>query len=174
MVYYYDEEVLIRTMTETDPKDICKEEIAQGWQANEEKYLKRLADNTAGKSIALVAEYKGNVAGYINVYINASWGSFANMGYFEIVDFGVLVKYRCCGIGSKLMDAAEKVASEYSDTVYLGVGLHSGYGSAQRMYHKRGYIPDGKGVWYKDKIAEPNGTYCNDDDLNLYFSKKLR
>jgi ribosomal protein S18 acetylase RimI-like enzyme len=174
MVYYLDEEVLIRTMIETDPKVICKEEIAQGWQANEEKYLKRLADNAAGKSIALVAEYKGNVAGYINVYINALWGSFANMGYCEIVDFGVLEKYRCYGIGSKLMDAAEKIASEYSDTVYLGVGLHSGYGSAQRMYHKRGYIPDGKGVWYKDKIAEPHKTYCNDDDLNLYFSKKLR
>ena len=36
MVYYLDEEVLIRTMIETDPKVICKEELAQGWQANEE------------------------------------------------------------------------------------------------------------------------------------------
>jgi hypothetical protein len=79
-----------------------------------------------------------------------------------------------CGIGSKLMDTAEKIASEYADTVYLGVGLHSGYGNAQRMYHKRGYLPDGKGVWYKDKIAEPYETYSNDDDLTLYFSKKLR
>ena len=174
MVYYFDEEVLIRTIIETDTKTICEEEMAQGWQANEEKYLTRLADDAAGKAISLVAEYKGNVAGYINAYINSSWGSFANMGYCEIVDFGVLEKYRCCGIGSKLMDTAEKIASKYADTVYLGVGLHSGYGSAQRMYHKRGYLPDGKGVWYKDKIAEPHETYCNDDYLNLYFSKKLR
>ncbi|MDR1547565.1 MAG: GNAT family N-acetyltransferase [Hungatella sp.] len=174
MVYYFDEEVLIRTIIETDPKTICKEEVVQGWQANEEKYLTRLADNASGKAVSLVAEYKGNVAGYINVYIDSSWGSFANMGYCEIVDFGVLAKYRCCGIGSKLMDTAEKIASEYADVVYLGVGLHSGYGSAQRMYHKRGYIPDGKGVWYKDKIAEPHKTYCNDDNLILYFSKKLR
>jgi hypothetical protein len=95
MVYYFDEEVLIRTIIETDPKTICKEEVAQGWQANEEKYLTRLADNASGKAVSLVAEYKGNVAGYINVYIDASWGSFANMGYCEIVDFGVLAKYRC-------------------------------------------------------------------------------
>lgn len=42
--------------------------------------------------------------------------AFANQGYPEIVDFGVLVKYRRNGIGSKLMDVAEQIASKYSDT----------------------------------------------------------
>lgn len=71
------------------------------------------------------------------------------------------------------MDAAEKLAFTYSDVVYLGVGLHSGYGSAQRLYAKRGYIPDGSGVWYGDK---PCGQYAdcrNDDDLVLYLSKTI-
>ncbi len=48
-----------------------------------------------------------------------------------------------------------------------------GYGSAQRMYVKRGYIPDGSGVWYQDKICAPHGDCKNDDDLVLYLSKKL-
>jgi len=69
--------------------------------------------------------------------------------------------------------AAEQIAAEYADTVYLGVGLHSGYGSAQRMYVKRGYIPDGSGVWYGDKICPPYAECKNDDELNLYLSKKL-
>ncbi len=47
------------------------------------------------------------------------------------------------GIGNKILDAAEKKATEMSEKVQLGVGLHSGYGSAQRIYIKRGYIPDG-------------------------------
>lgn len=34
------------------------------------------------------------------------------------------------------------MAAETSDTVCLGVGLHSGYGAAQRMYVLRGYVPD--------------------------------
>jgi hypothetical protein len=38
------------------------------------------------------------------------------------------------------MDAAERIAREQADTVCLEVGLHSGYGSAQRMYVKRGYV----------------------------------
>ena len=37
------------------------------------------------------------------------------------------------GIGSRLMDVAEEIAAGYADVVYLGVGLHSGYGSAQRI-----------------------------------------
>ncbi len=134
----------------------------------------RLKDQSEGKAIALAAEYKGNVAGYINIYPNSEWGAFAGRGYPEIVDFGVLEKYRRKGIGTKLMDAAEEIAAKYSDTVYLGVGLHSGYGSAQRMYVKRGYIPDGSGVWYKDNVCTPYDTiYTNDDDLVLYLSKKL-
>lgn len=174
MIYYSDNDILIRNMELQDVQIITDEEIAQGWHATVEKYEMRLKDQADGRAISLVAEYCGNIAGYINVYPNSTWGAFANQGFPEIVDFGVLEKYRKHGIGSKLMDVAEKIASEYADIVYLGVGLHSGYGSAQRMYYKRGYIPDGTGVWYGDKIASPYENYCNDDDLNLYFSKKLR
>jgi len=72
-----------------------------------------------------------------------------------------------------LMDIVEQISSTYADVMYLAVGLHSGYGSAQRMYVKRGYIPDGSGVWYQDKICEQYGDCRNDDDLVLYLSKKL-
>ena len=53
------------------------------------------------------------------------------------------------------------------------VGLHSGYGAAQRLYIKRGYIPDGSGVWYRNQPLEMNATIQNNDDLVLYLSKKF-
>lgn len=174
MIYYHDNDVLIRDLRESDARSITDEEIAQGWQASVDKYLLRLRDQAEGTSISLAAEYRGNIAGYINVYPNSKWGAFADRGLPEIVDFGVLEKYRRRGIGSRLMDTAEQIASRYADTVYLGVGLHSGYGSAQRMYVKRGYLPDGSGAWFHDRVCEPYAPCCNDDDLILYFSKKLR
>lgn len=174
MVYYQDNDVLIRDLRESDARIITDEEIAQGWEASIDKYLMRLRDQAEGRSVSLAAEYQGNVAGYINIYPDSKWGAFANRGLPEIVDFGVLEKYRRHGIGSRLMDAAEQIASNYADTVYLGVGLHSGYGSAQRMYVRRGYLPDGSGVWFQERVCEPYASCCNDDDLNLYFSKKLR
>ncbi len=175
MIYNQSDEILIRNLQEGDAQIITYEEIAQGWdeEGRLDKYFLRLKDQAEGRAIALAAEYQGNVAGYINIYPDSKWGAFAGLGYPEIVDFGVLEKYRRRGIGSRLMDAAEKIASNYADVVYLGVGLHSGYGSAQRMYVKRGYIPDGGGVWYKDKLCIPYEKCCNDDELVLYMSKQL-
>lgn len=173
-VYYNDSDILIRDLQQSDTQIITEEEIAQGWDASVEKYEMRLKHQSEGKAISLVAEYCGKVAGYINIYPNSEWGAYANQGYPEIVDFGVLEKYRRRGIGTKLIDIAEQIASEYADMVYLGVGMHTGYGSAQRMYVKRGYIPDGTGVWYGDKVCEQYAKCCNDDDLVLYLSKNLR
>lgn len=175
MIYYKDSEIIIRELRQCDIPLIVAEEIAQGWDSSAEKYEMRLEHHSSGISVSLVAEYNGRSAGYINVYPDSKWGAFADQGLPEIVDFGVLEKYRRKGIGGRLMDTAEKIAAEYADTVYLGVGLHSGYGSAQRMYVKRGYIPDGSGVWYKDKVCTPYDTiYVNDDDLVLYLSKTLK
>lgn len=173
MVYYEDETIRVRDMAPSDAQMITNAEIAQGWHQTIEKYEMRLRHQAEGKSIALVAEYRGAIAGYINLYPDSGNGPFANQGYPEIVDFGVLERYRRNGVGTKLMDIAEQIASDYSDMVYLSVGLHSGYGSAQRMYAKCGYLPDGSGVWYRDEIC-PQGAVCrNDDDLVLYLSKAL-
>ncbi len=175
MIYYEDNAVLIRDLEENDIGAIVAEEIAQGWSGvSADKFEMRLKHRDELGAVVLMAEYFGQPAGYVNVYPNSEWGAFGGSGYCEIVDFAVLEKFRRKGIGSKLMDVAEEIAAEYSDTVYLGVGLHSGYGSAQRMYFRRGYIPDGKGVWYKDKICEPYAECVNDDELNLYLSKKLK
>ena len=94
-----------------------------------------------------------NIPVLIIDHIYRSFLQYIVQGYPEIVDFGVLEKYRRNGIGSRMMEIAEKTAAKYADAVYLGVGLHNGYGSAQRMYIKRGYIPDGSGVWYQDEIC---------------------
>ena len=161
-------------MKTEDAQTITEEEIAQGWHQSIDKYLTRLEHQKQGLCISLVAEYKGCAAGYINVYKKSIEGPFDNRDIPEIVDFGVLEKYRCKGIGTALMDQAELIAGQYADMVYLGVGLHSGYGNAQRMYAKRGYIPDGSGVWYGNSVCPPYEQCSNDDDLVLYMSKVLR
>lgn len=174
MNYLHDERITIRCLTRDDAIAIVAGEIVQGWDASMDKYETRLTDMAEGRATALVALWDGEPAGYINVYPNSMWGAFGGRGLPEIVDFGVLEKFRCRGIGTKLMDAAEAIAARYADTAYLGVGLHSGYGAAQRMYAKRGYLPDGTGVWYGEKVAEPYAPCVNDDDLVLYLFKRLR
>ena len=86
----------------------------------------------------------------------------------------MLGKVRRQGIGTKLMDAAEQFVAHRSDRIAIGVGMHSGYGAAQRMYVLRGYVPDGTGVWYRDRVCPEYADCCNDDDLVLYLSKSLK
>jgi GNAT superfamily N-acetyltransferase len=93
------------------------------------------------------------------------------------MDLNVLPQFRKIGIGSLLLDTAEKEAATKSDIIGIGVGLYTGqdggYGSAQRLYVKRGYIPDGKGVTHNGQPTIPGNSYPFDDDLVLWFTKKL-
>jgi len=172
-IYFNELPILIRDMDESDAKIITDEEIAQGWHQTIDKYLTRLKHQKQGICISLIAEYDGCVAGYVNIYKKSIENNPIFQNIPEIVDFGVLEKYRCKGIGKCLMDQAEKIAMQYADTVFLGVGLHKGYGNAQKMYSKRGYILDGSGIWYKGKQCIPYSECINDDDLILYMYKKL-
>lgn len=143
-----------------------------GWHPNQETYAAYYRQQILEERTVFVAVYQGQYCGYVTLRPKAEHGPFAKDGVPEICDFNVLPLYRKRGIGSKLLDLAEAEAFRYSDTVSLGVGLHSGYGSAQRMYIKRGYLPDGSGVWYQNKQLEQYAECCNDDDLVLYLSKR--
>lgn len=173
MIYYQDDRFVIRDLTTSDAYVFTEEEIKQGWHQNVDKYLKRIEDRDNNLCVSLVCLLNNKVAGYINLYHHSNKGPKSLQGLPEIVDFGVLEKYRRNGVGALLMNVIEKIAKKYADKVYLSVGLHKGYGSAQRMYVKRGYIPDGTGLWYKDAICEPYSNYANDDDLQMYLYKKI-
>lgn len=167
-----DGEILIRLLNEKDGPQLVLAEQAQGWHTTNEKFETRLRDFADGKCVPLCAELDGKPVGYVNLYKEPG-GPFAGTGFPYIVDFAVLERVRGRGIGSALMDAVESLAAETSDTVCLGVGLHSGYGAAQRMYVLRGYVPDGSGVWYDGRVCDQYAPCVNDDELNLFLSKKL-
>lgn len=169
-----NEHLIIRLLCEDDIAPIVAAEIEQGWDAAPDKLMMRLAHAEAGRATPLCAVWDGVPVGYVSLYDGPKHGPFVGCGYPEIVDFNVIEKYRRRGIGSALLGVCEDMACAVSDTVTLGVGLHSGYGAAQRLYVQRGYVPDGSGVWYNDAICEPYTVCENGDGLVLYLSKKLK
>lgn len=54
MIYYNTNGIVIRDMQLSDAQMITDEEIAQGWDANVEKYEMRLKHQAEGKSISLL------------------------------------------------------------------------------------------------------------------------
>ena len=162
----------IRKMQESDIKDLSRGFISQGWPGREEILARYFLEQESGEREVLVAEVEGAVAGYITILPDAKQGPFAGMAP-ELSDFNVFETFQNQGIGNLLMEEAEKRVKLVSDKVTLGVGLHSGYGPAQRLYIKRGYIPDGSGVWYQNYPVAMNATCEDIGDLVLYLSKDL-
>ena len=58
--------------------------------------------------------------------------------------------------------------------VGLGVGLYADYGAAQRLYVRRGYLPDGAGVVLDGVSVAAGATIRLDDEPMLMFIKQLR
>lgn len=173
MIYYNNDNLIIRSMMKSDVEKLVNGFLEQGWHKSYELFNTYYNQQENNEKLVIIAEISGDVAGYVTLLPFAKTGPYANKSIPEIVDFNVLVKYQKKGIGNKLMDIVEGLAKRKSELVSLAVGLHSGYGSAQRMYVKRGYIPDGSGIWYNGIPLEPYSKCENDDDLTLYFIKYL-
>ena len=136
-----------------------------------------LQEQLTGARLVWVAYVNDQFAGYVTLNWQSQYESFAAARIPEIMDLNVLPPFRKVGVGSMLLDIAEKEAAIKSDVVDIGVGLYGGpdggYGAAQRLYIKRGYIPDGKGVTYNYQPSIPGNSYPLDDNLVLWFTKKL-
>lgn len=172
IIYYQNESLTIRSMRETDIENILNAFQSQGWGKSISMLQKYFDQDQTELRLMFVAEWNGEIAGYTTLMKEAEHGPFVHNGVPYVCDFNVFIPYQRRGIGSRIMDCAEKAAFERCESVCLGVGLHSGYGSAQRMYAKRGYIPDGSGVWYNNINLEECAPCANDDDLILYMSKQ--
>ena len=163
---------IIRKMIESDIQHLSQGFINQGWPSREEILIRYFEEQESGEREVLVAEVEGAVAGYITILPDAKQGPFAGMAP-ELSDFNVFEPFQNQGIGNLLLEEAEKRVRLISDKVTLGVGLHSGYGPAQRLYIKRGYIPDGTGVWYQNHQPAMNAVCEDIGELVLYLSKNL-
>jgi len=103
-----------------------------------------------------------------------SYPGFSEQNIPEIQDLNVLRQFRRQGVASRLLDRAESEVARLSGVVGIGVGLHPGYSGAQRLYVRRGYIPDGRGVTYRDRYMDEGAQVVLDDQLVLHLTKKLR
>ncbi len=102
-----------------------------------------------------------------------SYPPLAVAGTPELQDLNVLPSFRRRRIGTRLADHAEELVRARSGEVGIGVGLHPGYNAAQRMYVRRGYVPDGNGVTVRGEFIREGQSVTMDDDAVLHLVKHL-
>ena len=98
----------------------------------------------AARRVTFVAVSGEEIVGYTNLVWQSDYIPFQEMGIPEINNMHVLDTFQKQGIGTALIQEAERVAAK--EKIGIGFGLTSDYGSAQPLYPKLGYIPDGRGA----------------------------
>ena len=144
-----------------------------GWQKPASQYQRYVAEERSGSRLTFLATSAGEFVGYVTLLWQSAYAAFAEQGIPEISDLNVLPAFRRQGIASMLLETAEAAAARRSFVVGLGVGLGADYGAAQRIYVRRGYVPDGRGVMYNNEPVEPGATVRIDDDATLMLTRKL-
>lgn len=161
-------------MRHTDPPTIAAAFAALGWPGKTIGHYERyLTEQTKGERSALVAECDGEFAGYVTVRWESDYEPFRAAGIPEISDLNVLPPLRRRGIATALLDRAEGLIAARSAIAGIGVGLYEDYGPAQRLYVRRGYVPDGRGIVYDWQAVEPGAMIRLDDDAVLMLTRDL-
>jgi GNAT superfamily N-acetyltransferase len=107
-------------------------------------------------------------------YLNRSpkYQLYRRLNLPEVQDLRVSPAYRRQGVATALIGAAEDIAkAEGRDGLGIAVGLHAGFGAAQRLYVRLGFVPDGLGVTYDRAAVQAGESRPVDDDLALMLLK---
>lgn len=165
----------IRPLKEKDFADLNKyfgpkSEFKKPWS----RWVKYLNDARAGKRLVLVAEVNKHVIAFCTLNFKSPYLPFRHSRIPEIQDLNVAKAFRRQGIARQIILHLEKILRKKSyRTIGIGVGMEPGYGQAQRLYIKMGYVPDGRGLTYKCHPVVYGKRYPADDDLVLYFTKEI-
>ncbi|MBI4030738.1 MAG: GNAT family N-acetyltransferase [Proteobacteria bacterium] len=167
--------ITIRIATENDLPSLDAMNEALGKGAGDPWFSMCLAEQTEGRShlfIAAVADRHD--AGYCALNMNSPYEFFRKLRALEIQNLNVIPVLRRRGIGAALVRHCEMAACAAGyEYIGLGVGLDKGYGAAQRLYARLGYVPDGNGIVYDYSAVRRGEVRPVDDQLNLMMIKGL-
>jgi GNAT superfamily N-acetyltransferase len=165
---------VIRLLEVNDIPRIANAFKELGWNKPASQYERYLMEQALKARVVYVAFLDGEFTGYLTICWKSSYEPFRERNIPEIVDFNVLPRFRRMGIGTQLMDRAEHGIAKISSLAGIGVGMTPDYGAAQRLYILRGYIPDGRGLHWRNHHVHYHEDITVDDDLALYLTKELK
>ncbi|MBU5347093.1 MULTISPECIES: GNAT family N-acetyltransferase [Paenibacillus] len=166
--------VTLRVLDNTELKSIWKEAFQQQNIMRPDEYYDLCEyENQIGKRVTLLAFVHEELAGVSHLKYESSYPYFREQSIPEINDLNVFPDHRRNGIANRIIEEFENIVRKKMPRIGIGVGLYRDYGAAQRIYVRRGYIPDGNGIMYNNESVVPGDMVCADDDLNLYLIKEL-
>jgi GNAT superfamily N-acetyltransferase len=131
------------------------------------------ADHATGSGATFLAFRDDAWAGYVTLRWVSENIRFREANIPLIHHLEVFEPYRRQGLGWRLMDEAEGLIATRATQAGITVGLFESYGPAQRLYARRGYLPDGRGACRGHRPIARGEPVTMDHDLILWLTKDL-
>jgi GNAT superfamily N-acetyltransferase len=148
--------------------------LAQWVTGSEAEALRYLAAHAEPEGASLVAMSGDDAAGYVAILWESGFAGFRDRGIPLVHQIAVAGPFQRRGVATLLMDAAEQLARERGiATLGITVGLFDTYGPAQRLYARRGYVPDGRGACQGPRPLGEGTQVTMGHDLIIWLTKEL-
>jgi GNAT superfamily N-acetyltransferase len=145
------------------------------WVSDGEAEARRyLAGHVEPDGTCLIATSDCDVVGFVAIVWESNYAGFRSRGIPLVHQISVSEPWRRRGVATLLMDEAERLARDRGIArLGITVGLFDEYGPAQRMYGRRGYIPDGRGACQGQRPLSKGMQVSMDHDLIIWLTKDL-
>lgn len=145
-----DGDIILRDMKKRDCEVMAEVFSKEGYSKPIKLYQSYFKQQEQGTRDVIVAHYNDQIVGYVTIVWESNYEDFKEQNIPEVKDIRIHESFRKKGIATLLMDEAEKRIVQVADQCAAGVGLAEEYEAAQLLYAKRGYAPDGRGVFYME------------------------
>jgi GNAT superfamily N-acetyltransferase len=145
--------------------------VVENGEAEAQAYL---AGHTEPAGASLIATNGADVVGHAAIVWESNYQGFRSRGIPLVHQIIVAEPFRRRGVATALMDSAERLARDRGvATLGITVGLFDDYGPAQRLYARRGYVPDGRGACQGQRPVSAGARVTLDHDLIMWLTKDL-
>ena len=143
------------------------------YEGNRDQAITHLAGHREGEADTLIAYAGGSLAGFLTIRWHSNYPGFRDQNIPLIQQIEVFPQFQRRGIASQLMEHAERLIATRARQAGICVGLFDAYGPAQRLYARRGYVPDGQGACQDHRPLKYGETVTITHDLLIWMTKEL-
>lgn len=166
-------EFVLQRVQEVDLPRLVPEFAREFLGGNRKRAEDHFEDHASGEGTSVIAREGGHLAGFVTIRWQSNDPLLRSENVPLIHQLEVLPRFQRRGLGDALLEEAERLVASRSRRVAITVGLDRAYGPAQRLYARRGYIPDGRGVCLGHEPVKKGSTVEVNDELIFWLLKDL-
>jgi GNAT superfamily N-acetyltransferase len=167
---------MILTFRTVQPHEIAqvKREVKEAFFSGDDATINdHFQYHENGESTTILAYELARLVGIVTIRWHSRYPLFRERNIPLIQNIEIRYEDRGRGLGNAMLERAEQEIAQRSPLAGLVVGISEDYGPAQKLYAKRGYIPDGRGVCRDFTPLKIGDQVTVDHDIMLWLIKDV-